>query len=716
MLKRHIATVVLLLLVLSSTAQERPISELRTGIPSGTVEGSAVVAAHDDTFFVAWRSYVRGGLGARLDAAGQRIGAPVALPVSPRVVFRNGEEWFVVGNEGWVRVSEEGVLRDVEPRRFEATWSRIIDAAWGGQSLFVLAAIDAPLTTTLTLFTFDAQMKLKRSSVVDNRAASQGRVISDGATALVFHSVGDESTTMASLFDADGALLRQQPWLAAPWRVRSLGSRGDGSGYFVVEWQQPVFSFSGAYLGAFVDHELRRRPTASLGSTSVSSLFAPHAAWDGSAFTLFVSDTLAGTIWTTRVAGDGTIAGTANIAFRPGNFAFVNGAALPGVTLLLQSGLIGSPFTTYLQARTGATPAALAAAEPVSVDAGASDQHTPSTASNAALSLVAWRERLTLFDPYSLFVTRVARDGTVLDPQSIALSDSTCFDTRPAVAAAGDGFLVAWSEPEGVKVARIGADGTVGRKFVVDRDDRCRTALPRIIPSATSALVVWTELSRVYAARVAHDGTPIDTVPLSLGTARTGVHGASNGTDYLVAWDGSFVRITGGGTPLGFHGDQFLGGSARVLAAWWNGRTYSVLNGDWNNLKITRVDASGRPSAVAGSVALPGVPSLAPGDPACDAAGCSVVAGTKEGATAVLREIRAQDDGVTATVVLRERAVVAPALYASNDTLIQVAALRAAGGRLYAVYPRRELSPAAAGALRIVLRPMDGWKTRAVRH
>ena len=727
MLKRHKLALLVLLIgagLLHADPLDRPISGMRMGLPSGVVPGSARVAGHEDQFLVVWRSEWRGGQASRVDATGTPIDVtPIGLPLAPRFVFFHDEHWVIGGTEGWVRLSREGALADSEPRPYEVPLGGLVEAVWSGSSLYVVGS-GPGVSPVLSLYTFDGAMRLKSSRQVGAPSDSFAGLATDGDTAVVFRTIFPPSpqlTTVATLFDANGAFLREKQLFLESW-VLSAGSRGDGSGYTVVTFSQPARMFTAPLRLHTLDHELAWKPLTDLGHAT-SAVASPTLPWDGTAFTLFAME-FGGTVRGARFRPDGSDLETAESASEmEGEVFHLAAASVPGATILVQSTAAASwvPSSTFLEVRAGPDVADVLAAEPIALDVGGSEQRAPAAASGSTQSLVVWRERTSLEEAdHSLLATRVARDGTVLDPQSLPIADSTCYGSWPAAAATSSGFLVAWYERSGVQLAAVSADGQAGPGRLVHQESRCFARRPLILAANTNALLVWlvpgigNANGTVYGARVRHDGTVIDTVPLWLGVARGAVRGASNGTDFLVTWDNNYTRVTGGGTVLDLSGNTFLGISTGVDAAWWNGTTWSVLHHDDQVLKITRVAGNGKKSA--SGATLPRVQELGDSDdPPCDARGCWLVSAGEDGAgAAFLQALRAEDDGTTAAI--RRSDPVHVTSVRTQQESPSIAPVHVSGGRLFAAYMRREPSRPAAGALRIFLRSMEGGRMRSARR
>jgi hypothetical protein len=137
----------------------------------------------------------------------------------------------------------------------------------------------------------------------------------------------------------------------------------------------------------------------------------------------------------------------------------------------------------------------------IAVSTAAKSQYYPSVASNGADYFVAWTDYRSGAD-WDIYGTRVAPDGTVLDPAGIAVSTAANSQIWPSAASNGTDYFVAWHD----------------RRSGTNYD--------------------------IYGARVRasdgylHDGPP-DTGGIAVSTA-AGIQWypsvASNGTDYFVAW------------------------------------------------------------------------------------------------------------------------------------------------------------------------------------
>lgn len=163
--------------------------------------------------------------------------------------------------------------------------------------------------------------------------------------------------------------------------------------------------------------------------------------------------------------------------------------------------------------------------------------------------------------------TRVSVEGKALDPEGVQLSTGEIACVNPRVASSGTSFLVVWETfprdfvPSSVMAALVPASG----------DATAITQLPSLgnVPGWHSSpavasngedyLVTWSNdaperSALILAARVSRTGTLLDASPLTVSSGPGMQYSpsvASNGTDYLVAWDdmrsgdsGSYIRAS----------------------------------------------------------------------------------------------------------------------------------------------------------------------------
>jgi hypothetical protein len=210
----------------------------------------------------------------------------------------------------------------------------------------------------------------------------------------------------------------------------------------------------------------------------------------------------------------------------------------PGAGAVQTEDEVGSPF------HIGGAPVYLTAAH---------DQDEPAVGFDGTDYLVAWTDwRSGTSDIYG---ARVSADGTVLDPSGIAISTAANWQQRPRIGFDGTKYLVIWEDyrhagpPDyfsDVYGTRVGVDGTV-----LDPDGiAISTALfyqdrPTIRFDGTNYLIVW-EFHHLYGlesdihgVRVNTEGVVLDPAGLEISTAPNDQYYptlAFDGTNYLVVW------------------------------------------------------------------------------------------------------------------------------------------------------------------------------------
>ena len=115
-----------------------------------------------------------------------------------------------------------------------------------------------------------------------------------------------------------------------------------------------------------------------------------------------------------------------------------------GLAALLVLGL-DTPVADTSRSVVSLTPRAALAPTP-------GDQFSPAVASNGSEFLVVWEDRRNGIDETDIYASRVAADGTTLDPDGIAIATADGLEWTPEVASDGTNFLVVWTD--GVQVNR----------------------------------------------------------------------------------------------------------------------------------------------------------------------------------------------------------------------------------------------------------------------
>lgn len=163
-------------------------------------------------------------------------------------------------------------------------------------------------------------------------------------------------------------------------------------------------------------------------------------------------------------------------------------------------------------------------------------EEAPQVASSGGVSLVVWQRTTRRTYDHDILGTRIASDGTVLDPTPRVLVSADGNQASPSVAGSADGFLLAWED---------------GRHQVGETTE-------------------WD----LYATRVSTAGTVLDAsgIPVSVVGGSYQMHSelTFDGTNYLVVWnDGRDPRGYGDiyGGRVSLAGEVLDGTGVRITPA-----------------------------------------------------------------------------------------------------------------------------------------------------
>lgn len=195
-------------------------------------------------------------------------------------------------------------------------------------------------------------------------------------------------------------------------------------------------------------------------------------------------------------------------------------------------------------------------------------QHFPTVAWGEDSALLVWQEFRDERGP-TIVAARIRRDGTVLDPDGLALP-SAPGSSHPAVAYDSGQFLVVWQEPhpagEDIRGARVSTAGELldGTSIPISTAP-VRQLSPSVAGGGGRFLVAWedTRASELFdlrftpfAARVSGAGAVLDRRGLPLAPPeRFGLDPdvVFMGRDFLVAWTGIGIegtRVSSSGAVL----------------------------------------------------------------------------------------------------------------------------------------------------------------------
>jgi hypothetical protein len=104
---------------------------------------------------------------------------------------------------------------------------------------------------------------------------------------------------------------------------------------------------------------------------------------------------------------------------------------------------------------------------------GASWQTAPDSATDGRDFLLVWADSRS--GRSAIYATRVAADGSVLDPEGILVSNPAEGAFAPTVAWTGDSYIVVWQEQERCGFRRIATDGRISDRIGTVLDGQCRS-------------------------------------------------------------------------------------------------------------------------------------------------------------------------------------------------------------------------------------------------
>lgn len=710
---------------------ERVIAAPQTNFPEDVAAGIFVtVTPGDGQFLVTWADY-RGdnptstspyrtsyALAVRVDGSGRALDAhPIALPFQPYGAVWTGNEWIVLSTVA-LRISREGrLVGGIVPlwdSRALPRQDQVAPAVWTGSALLVTSTDH--VARRLLVRTFDAELQLieEHSLLTHHQGGTVLGAVTDGTTALVayrgeFFSL---EPTRAAVFSRDGHLLRGFTFPQGPQYHSVAGFPG---GYAILGSE-----LTGGERGYIVDAEGTTKTIIDAFVVTSASSARRHLLWDGASLLLLQhgwDEKLVSRFTFVRISTQGKVL-QQQTELKKWDY----GATPPRATVAIMGRTLAmaGPVFSYgvrvssLDVRVAPDVTSLFTVPPTAVPPGAQPRETPAAATSASQILVAWRQRTAVSGPLDVYATRLDPNANPVDANAIAVGTGSCPAVPPAVASDGRDFFVAWSSEGSVFGSVVRADGTRGAGLRLGRYGTCTEGSVSIASNGAQYLVVWatpdlTNYLRIYGVRVAADGTLLDKAPLQIGMSATPaakttvVKVAANGTDYLVVWESSAVRINAAtGKVLDTTPLPLGGGSAD--AVWFNGRTYVAAVFEPAGYRFFRIGADGSGAATWNTPPQPlhrvawsgGRRTLAP---ACVAGSCFA---WWEG-----RVLRIEDKGESFVVTSDT---------SNLDRTVMKDPLLVPGARLLAVYSRREAAAPYSHASDIFVRATGSGKRRAARQ
>jgi hypothetical protein len=183
----------------------------------------------------------------------------------------------------------------------------------------------------------------------------------------------------------------------------------------------------------------------------------------------------------------------------------------------------------------------------IPISTATNSQLTPSVAFGGTTFFVVWSDLRAGIGAYG---TRVASDGTVLDPSGIAITANA--GSWPIVGFDGTNYLTVWPRTEAgsyktdLFAARVSTAGTVldPAGLRIDRLAPSDQIEPALAFDGTNYLAVWQDYragnSDIYAGRLTAQGALLDGtgIPVAVGAAdQINPTVTFDGADYLLAWE-----------------------------------------------------------------------------------------------------------------------------------------------------------------------------------
>jgi hypothetical protein len=548
-------------IALSQTSIEQPVASPIYGAAAGD-QFAPVVASNGSGFLVTWndqRSLPATLYATRVSADGQVLdGTGIRIPIGATNAYVNilGAFWvgnayaivYAFGGTSVVRISDRGevidgprVVTDFAGAAAASNGSRIVIA--GGNTVAVL----------------DDQAQLVGQSTLSPKFLYAPTIASNGSNFLLSTVANDGFTNWVYfvLVDANGRAVSFPRLAAATVGARPVVAT-DGVDYLVL------------YRDA-VSRDVAQRVTAdgAVGSSAILTGISPSILsraliWTGDRYLLAGagSDPQQSMIVAALDRAGNTIAGVSSlkapgtpgvvnvpslaiagsnvwVAWTTGDQSAPNGLDVAGMLL----NTMGQPLSDAMVLATSSNP-----------------QGAPAIGTGASRDLVAWEE------PSGFYVARLSSDGSAIDGRGIQISDETIAsdelveaprlsqppETR--VVHDGDAYLVAWTSRDRKLSAQLVDAETgalLGQRLVLAP---CVNSFD-LERDKTGDVVFASDCSNIlFAQRVGSAGAiggPVVISPPQ--TATSNPRAASNGTEWLVAWNELILIPTLGPVPLYRH-------------------------------------------------------------------------------------------------------------------------------------------------------------------
>lgn len=415
----------------------------------------------------------------------------------------------------------------------------------------------------------------------------------------------------------------------------------DGDDYFVV-WHQVDADYDIRGRRITADGVISDAPGLAI-STAAGSQLEPCLAWNGTEYLVAWHDyrsDAGNDIYGARVSASGTVTETSGFPISTETNDQIEASVASDGTdwFVAWTDWRTDPPSIYGTPVTAAGGVSLSSGLEI---ASASVAQTPAVASNGTDYLVVWADFAD--SDSNVRGARVSAAGTLLGASVLAISaQAEINESMPSVASLGADYLVVWQDLRNDSVwsvygARVTSAGAVSDAsgFAVATGDAAKHA-PCVTSSGTNYFAVWTDELRderdidVIGARITSAGSVSDSAGIVVSTGTNQQFGpsvASNGTDYLVAWEDSragdpdvyAVRVSTDGDVLDASGisvstatgaqtnPRVASDGADYLVVWQDRRS-----GTMDEVYATRVSALGTVSEAAGIAIETGHATYAP--------------------------------------------------------------------------------------------------------
>lgn len=172
----------------------------------------------------------------------------------------------------------------------------------------------------------------------------------------------------------------------------------------------------------------------------------------------------------------------------------------------------------------------------------------PGVAFDGTNFLVVWNYNESL-NPYNIYGARVSKEGTLLDTEPIAISEATGSQMSPRAAFDGTNYLVVWYDSRGglydIYCTRVAQNGTVLNPAGIAISTAANYQyFPDVSFDGNNYMVVWQDQRSgtydIYGSRVAQNGNVLDPTGIQISGATDEQSRPSidfDGTNYLIVWD-----------------------------------------------------------------------------------------------------------------------------------------------------------------------------------